>query len=354
MRRLLFLVAMFLAGVVPVVAQQINYSQQLRLARSSYEQGRLHELGQFLKPQYFKGGFTKEEALQGYQYLTLAAIYLEEPAKADSLMLNILRTDHYYEPNPKVDPAEYIALYNTFRTKALWNAGIKFGVNGSFYNAIKNYYTLDGLQSKGVFKTKIGFQAGGVFQITPFVYSLNPTLRRFSFAPELMYQSRGATETATGPTVFLQNTFKLNWLDLNPVVTYRLSGDKSVNALSTYVSFGPGVSYLLSAANTFVTTKNNGIGVVSGPDVIMTKSYKKLSYSLIASAGLKYKFGSIFLTAEIRAQYFLNNAVNPATRTNQDAAFNYGFTLDDYKINNLTGNIGFSIPYFNPKKKIKK
>jgi len=96
------------------MAQTTSCAQTIRLATSVYEQGRLHELPDLLK-NCLNSGFTQQERVTAYKLLTLSYIYLEEPEKADESMLKLLETNPYFEINAAVDPAEFIALYNTFR-----------------------------------------------------------------------------------------------------------------------------------------------------------------------------------------------------------------------------------------------
>ncbi|MEQ8423852.1 MAG: hypothetical protein RIA63_04020, partial [Cyclobacteriaceae bacterium] len=99
-------------------AQTSTCAQTLRLARSTYEQGRFHEIPALLES-CLRGGdgnFTKQESVEALRILTLSYIYQEEPEQADVAMLRLLNTDHYFEVNENVDPAEFTALYATFRT----------------------------------------------------------------------------------------------------------------------------------------------------------------------------------------------------------------------------------------------
>src|SRR5882672_2230160 len=114
MKRLYFLIIGSVVNVTTAFSQASNCTQTLRLIRTTYDQGRLHELpsiaeGCLTAP---KGkGFTDEEKKEAYRYLTLAYIYLEEPEKADEMMLKLLETEHFYVVNTSIDPAEFIALY---------------------------------------------------------------------------------------------------------------------------------------------------------------------------------------------------------------------------------------------------
>src|SRR5687768_15031590 len=139
MRRLyLFGILVFISA--KSFSQTATCPQTLRLARATYEQGRLHEIEGQLK-ECLATGFTKDEKAlktEGYKILCLSYIYLEEAEKADETMLNLKRTDPYFVPNPQVDPAEFVALFNTFRKEPIYRIGAKLGGNFSRPNVQEN------------------------------------------------------------------------------------------------------------------------------------------------------------------------------------------------------------------------
>jgi hypothetical protein len=363
MRRFLFLLLLLVIGSRGSFGQK--GAQTLRLAQSIYEQGRLHELPT-LKGMFPKdiAGYSKSEQVNAYRILTLAHIYLEEPDSADVSMLRLLNADHFYEPNAQVEPAEFMGLYRTFRTKPVFGIGLKFG--GNFTQPLLNkiYYVSGSPPGHGKYASKFGIQVGLVFEKEIFARSKNPLLKRLIFTPEVMYTNRtfsysnSELQSLDGSgnenTNILSQTVKLKqtYLDINPVFQLR---KKKPSLLNPYYGFGPGVSYLLAATNTMqtqriVTGDATTSGAIVGPDVTMTSAFRKIVPSLIASAGLKYRFGSIYLMAELRVQYGLMNPVNPSKRTVTSAVFDYNYALPDYKPLNLTANIGFVFPYFNPVK----
>src|SRR6478609_109001 len=107
MKRLLLLTSLYCIFCF-CASGQSTCTQTLRTARSTYDQGRLHELPSLLEG-CIKNGFTQQEKVEAYKLLVLAYIYLEEPTKADEAMLNLLNTDHYFKINEATDPAEFIA-----------------------------------------------------------------------------------------------------------------------------------------------------------------------------------------------------------------------------------------------------
>ena len=128
MKRILITVCL-VSGYLLTNAQ--DCAQSLRLASSSYDQGRLHEIPELLK-KCLDNGFTSIEKVNAYKLLALSYLYLEEPEKADEAMLELLNTDHFFEPNQAVDPAEFIGLYNTFRTKPLFSIGVKLSAGVTY------------------------------------------------------------------------------------------------------------------------------------------------------------------------------------------------------------------------------
>src|SRR5882757_1957642 len=155
MRYILVAVLVCLIGL-DVGFAQVGGDQTLRLAQSIYEQGRLHEIPSLpgLKDTEI-AKYSKSNQVDAYRLLTLASIYLEEPEKADENMLKLLRTEHFYEPNEQVEPAEFIGLYKTFRTKPVFNIGLKFGPNSTIPMISSQYYVAGGSAGNGKYTTPL-------------------------------------------------------------------------------------------------------------------------------------------------------------------------------------------------------
>src|SRR5688572_11347741 len=174
-----FLLLILISGVLSCsVLAQSTCTQTLRTARSTYDQGRLHELPVLLDG-CIKSGFTQQERVEAYKLLTLAYIYLEEPKKADEAMLNLLRTDHYFEINEATDPAEFVALYKTFRTNPIYRLGGKIGVNASQPNVVEAVEANEGTSE---YKYRISVQ----FHIAADI----PLTNTLTFCPELGLMQR--------------------------------------------------------------------------------------------------------------------------------------------------------------------
>ena len=358
MKKLYFLILGTMVSVITAFSQTSNCTQTLRLIRTTYEQGRLHEL-----PSIAEGclaatsgrGFTDEEKKEAYRYLTLAYIYLEEPEKADEMMLKFLETEHFYIVNPSVDPAEFISLYRKFRTKPVFRYGVKVGLNLT-QPTVLQYYNIGstaGGQGKYAFAPSFNFFL---------MFEKDVINDKFVFAPEIGYVARSynynngsLAKSDKSPDSTISNqqfAIKQSWLDLNAIVQYKFE-----NRLErqTYVGIGPGISYLLSSSNqptTFLGTGANGY-TVTGPQIGDKKSYNSLIYSVSVVAGSKLKLGGLYLNADVRYQIGLVNVVNKSSRTNAELGFDYQGQYNDYRMSNFMFNIGLLIPYFSPKKLIK-
>lgn len=355
MKRLYFLSICWMAGITSAFSQAANCTQVGRLIQTTYEQGRLHELPGLAEGclKATTGGFTKEERKSALRYLTLSYIYLEEPEKADEMMMLLLNTDHFYVPNKEVDPAEFIALYNKFRHEPLYRWGIKAGMNLT-QPLVTNYYNIGSAGAgQGSYAMSPNFQVYGLFE-KDFFRKLPVVL-----AAELGYVTRGYTytnnqlatadEDPTMPISSLEAVFSQTYLDLNVIGQYKF---KNTIQTQTYLGLGPGISYLLGSTNQATTLLGNGF-TVTGTAVDDTESYNKLLVSLNVVAGIKARFGEFYVTAEARFQMGFTNVVNPDSRTNPEIAFDYQGRYNDYRFNNLSLNLGVIIPHFKPLKLIR-
>ncbi len=323
-------------------AQSTSPAQTLRLATSTYEQGRLHELEGILKN---LTGFTKEQKVAAYKLLTQAYIYLEEPKKADTTMLKLLSTDNYFAINKEIDPAEFVALYNTFRTEPVFALALRFSPMFIQPTVATDFYTTADARGTGKYSPGISISAGLVFE--------KKIKGRFTLSPELLYASRKFTDktnlferdNTNELTGSIDVTYLQAWLDLNLLTQYQFGKKNSL--FSTYLSAGPGLSYNLRSFIQPVTTGLSEVSV-SGPDIDIKGSTEKLMYSFIVGGGAKLRIGSIFVSLEVRYQYGINKVINFDTRTNYENVLDYGYQLNDFRLSNASLNLGVSYPFFKP------
>ena len=384
MRRILSFCTLFFVSIsAPLLGQdsggsKISCAQRLRLARATYEAGRLHELvGTILGPEAAgcfndkdNDGeqFTIQEKVDALKLLTLAHIYLENPTEADKTMLDLLKTDHFYEPDRTSDPAEYLALYSTFRTAPIIAFTGRVGGTMTLPTLLTVYTATPYANAK--FSPGVSFQVGlgvekeffpkakGFLGNTEVIGEVMYVSRTFKEKDEYLYEN-GLNQEDTDPdnnnTPAGRNeyTSKSNWLDLNLILKYRFNKE---HKLDPYIGAGAGLSMLLTSEIDLIQTqryRNDGktlTATVTGPAVDIKNSFHLLTNSATLIGGIKTKLGAIYLVFEGRAQFGLRNLINEETRTNQELLLDYHKQLNDYRQSNFSMNVGVTWPYFKPKK----
>jgi outer membrane protein W len=336
MRILFFFVLMLITKVG--VAQLTSTAQTLRLARSTYEQGRLHELPELLKPVLAAG--DKAQKVEAYELLTEAYIYLEEPEKADDAMLNLLRTDPYYRPNPDVAPAELNALYKTFRTREIYRLGVKGGANILTPNFVSsNNASVSSLSSKSGF----GFTGSATVEI--------PITDKFTLNPELQFQLMNFSGTSTSQ----QSTgefstlaaYKFGYVSAPITIQYQVFDSK----LKPYALVGISPDYLISSSITFNESRAGFTAV--GPSTFNSiDAINKFNLSSIAGAGIRLRIAGGYLVAEFRFKYGFSSITSiPNTYSNPSQVFDFKYADGIYKLTSYSLSVGYVQNFFNPKKK---
>lgn len=352
------LLSLILCGSFPVFSQTGGTScgQVLRLAQSTYDQGRLHEIPEILSvclKNTGEGGFSKQERVNALRILTNTYIYLEEPGKADSTMLMLLETDHYFEYNNAVDPAEFIALYKTFRAQEIYRLGVKVGSNITQPNVVAYNPVSDGSNS---YAYDFGFNASISGEIPLALMNnsitLNPELgmmlRSFSYSGNLKdYSGETASETI--------GKEKQTWISMPITVQYeylkaRQQRSQKKPKVYPYVGLGGAVDYLLSSSVS-AEQKRPGNQSVEGRSFDVKSTREKINFSLIGTAGLKVRVAGGYITAEARIYYGLSKINSRETILgNQFLINDYNYADGIFKINSLSLTVGYAYNIFKPAK----
>jgi hypothetical protein len=353
-RKLGFSLIIFCVASLHALAQ--NCTQILRTARSTYEQGRLHEIPTILDGCLKGGDFSSAQKVEAYRILILTYIYLEEPAKADETMIALLNEDHFFKPSPTADPVEFHSLWKKFRTTPVFSYGVKVGLNTNNVDVSKNYYMFGPGRGEGEYKANLGFHFGLLFEknLTSKVI-LNPEIYYNGLSFIYTNGSLSSTdpfEEESGDK--MEYTLTHSRLQLNALFQYRFLNGKINEKLAPYIALGPSLYYTLSSTFSGDLTLSSQTTI---PSLSTKENYKALGYGVVAALGVKYKVGGIYLTADVRHIYGLNNIVKednrfkrtPVNQVLQDA----GYIDNDFTLSQSMLNIGLIIPYFNPKKLIR-
>lgn len=328
-------------------AQTINAAQTLRLARSTYEQGRLHDLKGVLEPKM--GEFNTEQLVEAYKLLTLANIYQEEPEEADKAMLTLLQTDPEFRPNTDVDPAEFVALYRTFRTDPIYRLGVKAGANASQPN-VQQFTPLN--EGTEIYEYGFGFNVGVAAEF--------PLLKgKFTLMPEVNFQ----TKSFSFVNDFFENDQhtegkeRLRWINIPVSVRYPLhvykkpeNQQKNVDGIVPFVAAGISVDLLASVSSEMETTISDESPVNSTSDD--KSQYRSFAFAPIISAGVTKKIKKAELIAEVRYCFGMNTIYNEERiYDSQGAIFDNKFIHGPFSMNTLSISFGYLINKYNPRKK---
>ncbi len=330
--------------------QASTCAQTLRLAQSIYDQGRLHELEALILkstdnttapcPQADQVGLLK--------LLTLTYIYLEEPQKADDTMLKLLQTDHYFEINPAVDPAEFVALYRTFRTREIYRVGAKLGVNASRPNVGSTVTSVE-LAPDSEYKYGIAILFGGAVDV--------PINDKMTLHGELLYVQRKfeldlkvdrGQDTGGIP---LSNDFQgietQNWLSMPLTFEYQLWDKK----FHPFVSGGVSVDYLLGSKLRGERLRTN-VTSVQETTFELNPQREKINISATVGAGIKLKMGGGYFVAGVQYLHGITNVNSTETAfANEQAVWEQGYADPVFKVSSLVVSGSYVINIFNPKKK---
>ena len=341
MRRTLLALAVLLSSVGFVARGQSTCAQTLRLAQSIYEQGRLHELPHLLES-CLKEDFTDEEKVNAYKLLTLTHIYLEEPEKAEEMMLALLRTDPEFKVNDAVDPAEFVALYKTFRTYPVYRIGGKLGGVAAAPSITSADYVDDGANE---YTYNFGF-SGIISAEIPMGVRLN----KLTLNPELAFQllSFDGTNSGADPVKVTEATETQAWVSMPVSMQYSLY-EKGITHV--YASGGISADYLLSSSVKIFSDRGDENSTVSENTYGVTPQRHKFNAGLILSAGYKRKIGKGFLIFEARYKMGLMPLLGKAdTYENEILVYNYHYVDGIFKVHSLTFSAGYVINRYNPKK----
>lgn len=346
MMKRLYLFCLFVFMSAKIVGQTTTCPQTLRLAHATYDQGRLHEVPSLLESCLESDELSPQQKAEGYRLVVLSYIYLEEPKSADDNMLMLLRTDPYFVPS-QTDPAEFIALYKTFRTRPIYRIGAGVGVQAAQPNVVE-YTPAVPLADGSKYKFLIGLQVGAIADL--------PVTDNITGNAKLLFsQKRFSIDLIvdrSDPNIgTLKNTFSgiesQSWISLPLMLQYRILEKK----YNPYVALGASVDYLLNAELTAERTRE-GESSITESTFDFKPQREKINLSVLGAIGGKMRVGGGFAFAELQFVYGLAAINSKETAfNNQQLALDEGYSDPVFKMVSAGITLGYVQNIFNPKKK---
>jgi hypothetical protein len=320
----------------------------LAVATSEFSSGRFFSLPSILE-NCLKRGFTKEQRVRAYILLCQVHLINDNPAEAEASYLKLLQADPEYIATPEIDPIDVVYLSQKFTSRPIFTPSIKGGFSTSFVSLIRNLSPV--MDSVSISKPlKLGWTLGGGVD-----WNMSD---RLALSLDLLLSSRTIQKTMTN--VFdgdlISQTATFTWLD----IPLFLKFSDYTGKWRPYGYLGYGFHFNFSS-NAQYLFENVSIDVESGSptnttdeaNLDFTKRQNLFNRSFVVGGGLNYKVGKNYLSADLRMNIGLSNLAK--TNSNLNAAnpeyTRFSYVDDLYRLNSVQLLLGYTIPYYNPRRK---
>ncbi len=315
-------------------------------ARQLYDQGMIDEIPKILAP-CIESGFTRTQKIEAYKLIILAYLFDDNQHAAERKMLEFLKKYPEYEIMPS-DPVEFVYLFESFKTKAIFSMGITFGPNLANPRIIELYTAGDVTYNSSSDRTGAGFQIG--FNMSRYItdrlfmnIGINYTSNHYSFKDDIRYYYY-AEELQFAEITFKEN---ISIIDIPVTLAYEISQRNLKFYLCSGIS-GGNVNKVTGIPSRVYDVNSPPI---TGADIRMTDFRQSNTYFYIIGAGFKYKVPRGYLMSDIRFNFGLNNIINDENRYKSTELWSkYFYVDDDYAINYLTLTVGYYFSVYKPKK----
>ena len=382
MRWIKFLGSVLWVFLIPLTSygQSVICSQRLSEAQRLYDQGRLTEVVQKLEEttqsqgNCLRNGFTKEQKTTAYRLMALVYVFLDNEPKAEDAIVDLLLVDPEHPTDAGSDPAEFIALYNKFRSKPIFRWGVFGGVNQTSAHSLSGYGNFDATQNPDFhfsenpldtisavssisksFDPGIGLHLGGTIEYMP-VNNLEIILRiKMSWQNyKVSYPLITTTNVSAGDFRVVELKEAQQWLSAPLAARYNVPIGRDGN-ITPYVIGGISFDYMLDSKMTGSREGTTTVSV-SNLDLHEFDLREKMNWTSFAGMGVKFSVQRI-KSFFIEATYGMGgqNIVKVENRyAAQSLNYNLAHIDNDKSINQVNINVGFIWSVYKPIKYVDK
>jgi hypothetical protein len=335
---LIFFLCLFALGFL---GAQEDCSTILSKAQKSYDAGVIEQIPKMLQS-CIESGFTREEKTQAYKLIIMSYLFDNNTKMAEAAMLDFLRRYPEYEIQPS-DQAEFVQLFNNYRTLPVASFGITLGTNISNISVIRLY-------NNPKFK--------GDYSVSGFSYQLGFSYRhylfdKFDINAELYYLQRSYqyscdSVTAGNKINFTETQQKIE-LPLTIVYFPYVFGK-----FTPYARAGVNLGFLLNASASDTRQELNSSKAFTDANVSVANKRNKFQVMLVLGAGICYNIKHSNIFFDIRYNIGLENQVVPGKRNDLNdlgLALRGYYTDNDFRISNLLFSIGYNYKFYKPEKR---
>jgi hypothetical protein len=322
-------------------------AENLKAAQSLFNQGQVEKVPGILR-ECMKSGFKREEQLAAYKLLIQSYLFEDKLGQADSAMLEFLKKNPEYQLSP-TDHSSFVFLYKSFKVKPVVQIIFHIGTNLPFITSINTVTT-----SPEPGKNSYSSSALNLFTSLEAKFEIKDKL-------DLNIEG-GYSQSAFSNVEEVPGLGKINYtetqqrIELPLSVTYNIA---EIGKFTPYIRAGAGAAFnlALTAKVSVTPTDPNNFESHSGPDINRKESRIFMDLFAHTGVGVKFKIPHGYINLEIRSNFgLLNQTINsgsPGETPGLDyetLRWDYNFVDDDFNLNNLNFNIGYTYIFYKPSK----
>ena len=333
---------------------QNNCTQRLKEANDLYDQGRLVEVVKALKEgDCLEDGFTKEERTRAYKLLSLVYIFMDDEVNAEESVISLLTVDPEHPLDSK-EPAEFISMYNKYRSDPIFRVGGYMGTSYNSVNVLTHYGTFGSDQGiSKAYTPKLGFHIGGSFEYMP-IENLE-TILRVEYGIQnygVTYNNIASASDDAASDFMTTIEESQTWLSIPLLVRYNVPLGGETGRYTPYALAGASFRYLVAAnltgsaeglATKDVTAEMKGLGL-----------RRAINWNYTIGGGVKIdvkRTNSLFF--ELAYNIGGRNIVDPNGKRDlfsNDKSIDLRHEDDHFTMNAVVLSVGWIRSIYNPKR----
>jgi hypothetical protein len=340
--RILFALILVQVPLIGLTQEEGSCAENLKTAQTLFERGQVEKVPAILY-RCMKSDFKREEQLAAYKLIIQSYLLEDQIEQADSAMLSFLKGYPEYQLS-QTDHQSFVSLYNSFRVRSLAQVAIHIGTNIPFLTNIK-IHTISPEPTKSFYSS----EALNLFTSVEVKVPINSKFEANIEAGFLQSKFRN-TEKFLGYVT--EYTESMQRLEIPLTVTWNFAQPWKKLTAFTRAGAGPVFNLASTATTNSTGTDDNNHVVISGADLDRTGSRIFTDLFLQAGAGIKYKIPGGFISLEVRSDFGMRDQVlHKRDDSTLELADRYLYSDDEFNINNLNINIGYTQIFFKPSKR---
>lgn len=313
---------------------------KLKDAEKLYENGLIEKIPPLLGP-CIKKGLKKDDQLQAIKLVIQSYLFDDKYEKADSMMTLLLKIEPEYQPNPLVDPPEFITLYKSYRTMPIFSLSVNLGGNFTDVKLIEPFGVGNIESNPGTYSPGFGYNIG--------ISAEKYFMERLEGSVGLRI-CRNKFRKEDKPLAFTKTTFEETQTRLELPVFANF--DVLIKDIKPFVTAGFIFTYNM---NDFADVEriytDNSHNDETGSEIKLLESRNTVNLWLGAGLGVKYKIDAGMLS--FRSRYnvgMFNQTIEENRFSHNELLYKYYYVDDDFRVNFFEFIFSFSYPLYKPQK----